>query len=308
MKTLEISALQVYYEANKSNEVDKKSAIEQSLRELIMKHHITDLPTIEKLINLSIDIAKADLISYTCPVTLLVDVFDVKPLDSCEVLFKFVEDNVSVFKEDTFFTPCKNHLLRMCNDLLRRLSRSQNTVFCGRILLFLAKFFPFSERSGLNIVSEFNVDNITEFGSTDGELKESLDESEENQLKIDYHLYLKFWTLQEFFRCPNICYDREQWKKFTGNTSDVLSAFSSFKLEDSSDSKSAKKIDDKDFDESIVEMAKNEVEESQHFFAKFLTNPKLLALQLSDSNFRRTVLVQYLVLFQYLTSTVKFKS
>lgn len=33
-------------------------------------------------------------------------------------------------------------------DLLRRLSRSQNTVFCGRILLFLAQFFPFSERSG----------------------------------------------------------------------------------------------------------------------------------------------------------------
>ena len=49
-------------------------------------------------------------------------------------------------------------------DLLRRLSRSQNTVFCGRILLFLAKFFPLSERSGLNVISEFNLDNLTEFG------------------------------------------------------------------------------------------------------------------------------------------------
>ena len=52
-------------------------------------------------------------------------------------------------------------------DLLRRLSRSQNTVFCGRILLFLAKFFPFSERSGLNVVSEFNLDNLTTFGAKD---------------------------------------------------------------------------------------------------------------------------------------------
>ena len=51
-------------------------------------------------------------------------------------------------------------------DLLRRLSRSQNTVFCGRILLFLAKFFPFSERSGLNVISEFNLENTTVF-STD---------------------------------------------------------------------------------------------------------------------------------------------
>ncbi len=56
-----------------------------------------------------------------------------------------------------FNAVCKNNLLRICNDLLRRLSRTQNTVFCGRILLFLAKFFPFSERSGLNVISEFNL-------------------------------------------------------------------------------------------------------------------------------------------------------
>ena len=46
-------------------------------------------------------------------------------------------------------------------DLLRRLSRTQQTVFCGRILLFLARFFPITERSGLNVVSEFNLDNTT---------------------------------------------------------------------------------------------------------------------------------------------------
>lgn len=57
---------------------------------------------------------------------------------------------------------------------------------------------------------------------------------------------------------------------------------------------------------------KQEIEQSvrrtEHFFAKFLTNPKLLALQLSDANFRRAVLVQFLILFQYLQITVKFKS
>lgn len=61
----------------------------------------------------------------------------------------------------------KNPFLNALIDLLRRLSRSQNTVFCGRILLFLAKFFPFSERSGLNVVSEFNLDNLTTFGVRD---------------------------------------------------------------------------------------------------------------------------------------------
>lgn len=59
-----------------------------------------------------------------------------------------------------------------------------------------------------------------------------------------------------------------------------------------------------DFKSEIVQS----VQKVDNFFAKFLTNPKLLALQLSDANFRRAVLVQFLILFQYLQLTVKFKS
>lgn len=102
----------------------------------------------------------------------------------------------------------------MCNDLLRRLSRSQNTVFCGRILLFLAKFFPFSERSGLNVVSEFNLENLTEYASDAIDIDDSLVDSENVQVKIDYNLYCKFWALQDFFRNPNQCYNTVQWKTF----------------------------------------------------------------------------------------------
>ena len=35
--------------------------------------------------------------------------------------------------------------------------------------------------------------------------------------------------------------------------------------------------------------------------------PQLMDLQLSDSNFRRHILLQYLILFQYLKGQVKFK-
>lgn len=151
---------------------------------------------------------------------LLGDIFDCMTLDRCETLFTFVENNVAVWKEDIFFSACKNNLLRMCNDLLRRLSRSQQTVFCGRILLFLAKFFPFSERSGLNIVSEFNLENHTEFGSEKSEkdLIEQIAEDGdkgENKIPIDYNLYRKFWALQDFFRNPNQCYNKIHWKVFS---------------------------------------------------------------------------------------------
>jgi THO complex subunit 1 len=142
-------------------------------------------------------------------------------------------------------------------------------------------------------VSEFNIENTTEFGSSEGNGDEPMGEPETTiaedtmSLKVDKHLYLKFWELQEFFRCPYKCYDKEKFKVFSAYTKDVLSTFKSFKLEDTGTQ------DGKD--------------DSQHFFAKFLTNPKLLSLQLGDSNFRRTILVQYLILAQYLVSTVKFK-
>lgn len=51
-------------------------------------------------------------------------------------------------------------LLRMCNELLRRLSKETSTVFCGRILMFLANSFPLGERSGVNLRGDFNTDMI----------------------------------------------------------------------------------------------------------------------------------------------------
>jgi THO complex subunit 1 len=33
--------------------------------------------------------------------------------------------------------------------------------------VFLAKFFPLAERSGLNVISEFNLENTTAYGETE---------------------------------------------------------------------------------------------------------------------------------------------
>uniref|UniRef100_A0A336KG73 CSON008381 protein n=1 Tax=Culicoides sonorensis TaxID=179676 RepID=A0A336KG73_CULSO len=290
------------FESSKGFDVDKKAAVDQSFRDILLEQLVGDIKKIETLIDFSVECGRKNYATATIPVVLLGDAFDIMTLDQCEEMFSYVENNVSTWKEECFFSACKNNLLRMCNDLLRRLSRSQNTVFCGRILLFLAKFFPFSERSGLNIVSEFNLENVTEYGTEGNEMVEQFNEAEENSgkgLKIDYNLYCKFWALQDFFRNPNQCYDRVRWKTFETHATNVLSAFASCKLEETSTSKRKHT--------ETEEMEVDSSESVQHFFAKFLTNPKLLALQLSDSNFRRSVLVQFLILFQYLSSTVKFK-
>uniref|UniRef100_A0A8C7IXM0 THO complex 1 n=1 Tax=Oncorhynchus kisutch TaxID=8019 RepID=A0A8C7IXM0_ONCKI len=259
----------------------------------------------------------AGICSATTPFLLLGDILDCLPLDQCDKIFSFVEENVSTWKSNSFYTAGKNYLLRMCNDLLRRLSKSQNTVFCGRIQLFLARLFPLSEKSGLNLQSQFNLDNITVFnkneqestlGQRPTEEKEDGMEVEEGEMgdeepgapapcsiPIDYNLYRKFWTLQDYFRNPVQCYEKFSWITFLKYSDETLAVFKSFKLDDMQASK--RKL------EELRTAGGDHV-----YFAKFLTSEKLMDLQLSDSNFRRHILLQYLVLFQYLKGQVKFKS
>jgi len=117
-------------------------------------------------------------------------------------------------------------------------------------LIFLASYFPFSERSGLNIISEFNTENVTVYKSGDGSddpedkmnrngdgsgdddtklfegveinlpgldqiLLANSEIDKGNKVKVDYNLYVKFWSLQDFFRNPMNCYNKVAWKTFS---------------------------------------------------------------------------------------------
>lgn len=300
------------------NETEKKTTLDQALRGVLGDQIVEQKTSCDdylSLIDLSIDAVTEGICSATTPFLLLGDVLDCLPLDQCDKIFSFVEENVSTWKSNSFYTAGKNYLLRMCNDLLRRLSKSQNTVFCGRIQLFLARLFPLSEKSGLNLQSQFNLDNITVFnkneqestlGQKHTEEKEDGMEVEEGEMgesdapapcsiPIDYNLYRKFWTLQDYFRNPVQCYDKFSWMTFLKYSDETLAVFKSYKLDD-------------------MQASKRKMEElrasgGEHvYFAKFLTSEKLMDLQLSDSNFRRHILLQYLILFQYLKGQVKFKS
>ncbi|KAK2822544.1 hypothetical protein Q5P01_022609 [Channa striata] len=300
------------------NETEKKTTLDQALRGVLGDQIVEQKASCDdylSLINLSIDAVTEGICSATTPFLLLGDVLDCLPLDQCDKIFSFVEENVSTWKSSSFYSAGKNYLLRMCNDLLRRLSKSQNTVFCGRIQLFLARLFPLSEKSGLNLQSQFNLDNVTVFnkneqestlGQKHTEEKEDNMEVEEGEMgeddapapcsiPIDYNLYRKFWTLQDYFRNPVQCYDKFSWMTFLKYSDETLAVFKSYKLDDMQASK-----------RKLEELRTSDGEHV--YFAKFLTSEKLMDLQLSDSNFRRHILLQYLILFQYLKGQVKFKS
>ncbi|GBM63311.1 THO complex subunit 1 [Araneus ventricosus] len=288
-------------------ENDFKNIIELTIREVLLDlvKNGADITLLERVFQFSIDAALQDAAAGNVPVFVIGDMFESSTISECEKYFSFVESRVEIFKKDIFFKVCKNHLLRSCNDLLKRLSRSQNTVFCGRILMFLAHIFPLSERSGLNIISEFNLENTTAYSTNDDMFNDLASEkgdvtegeiSSQNQSSfvVDKNLYQKFWSLQDYFRSPNTCYNKMQWRQFTSCTSDVLTVFGSFKSDDANSSK---------WKQAKLPSPNG----SCVYFAKYLTSPKLLELELSDSHFRRYVLVQFLILFQYLSLPVKFK-
>lgn len=65
------------------------------------------------------------------------------------------------------FNKGKLVLLRLCNGLVRRLSKSQDTEWCGRVLMFLTAAYPLSERSAVNVKGEANILNVTDFESAE---------------------------------------------------------------------------------------------------------------------------------------------
>lgn len=112
-------------------------------------------------------------------------------------------------------------ILKMCNDLLRRLSRSTHTVFCGRIIMFLSSVFPIGDQSSVNLRGTYDADNITIMQDPDyGSAAAPTTESEEKTMEVDQPEegeqtpakveetgkeaddYTLFWSLQRLFSFP----------------------------------------------------------------------------------------------------------
>jgi len=286
---LEVTVQQVteLYNSLQGSDTDKKSILEQAFRDVTREAMAKDKGSYSSYVSLSIQCAEKSVCLHTLPFILLGDVLDSVTLEQCKQVFAFMESQVHVWVAPAFYSAGKHLLLRMCNDILRRLSRSQNTVFCGQIQLFLVNLFPLSEKSALNLMSHFNLDNVTQYSKR---------ASDKEDYPIDYNLYSKLWSLQDFFRLPLQCYSADKWKTFTESLTDVMEAFASYKLEDTSGSRKQK------------EVPPPAAIDDSHYFAKYLTSERLMHLQLGDNHFRRHFLIQILVIFDYLTAEVKFKS
>ncbi|CAK41850.1 hypothetical protein CBS115989_3128 [Aspergillus niger] len=282
---------------------------------------------------------------------LIEELLDSQTIDGCRKVFDYLEsrrerNTKKHFKQKSLI------ILRSCNELLRRLSRAEDTVFCGRVFIFLFQSFPLGDKSAVNLRGEYHTDNVTTYDeltkaaakdvadadvemsdeqeaptATNG-LKEdseaqttsaseshtpaqeppktprvvvpsSKDESQDKGVDLD-DLYPMFWGLQAYFSAPTKTFDPQHFAKFKTGLEATLSAFKNVDtdLENSSNSKMSEEIR-----KSTKRKRTTDGQEiASSFNPKYLTSRDLFDLEVNDTAFRRHVLVQALILLDFMLS------
>eukprot|EP00475_Leptophrys_vorax_P017472 TRINITY_DN24130_c0_g1_i1.p1 TRINITY_DN24130_c0_g1~~TRINITY_DN24130_c0_g1_i1.p1 ORF type:complete len:382 (+),score=136.68 TRINITY_DN24130_c0_g1_i1:520-1665(+) len=170
--------------------------------------------------------------------------------------------------------------LRICNRLLQRLSSTRDAETRGRVLQLVAYVFSVDERSGLNIKNAFHTENVTKVD------RDGLQAFSSAFSSFDEKFYLELWELQDFFSNPvSLSKDLSKQHRFLELLKNVFASFST---------------------KSVLKEAENTSSSEDFFdFPKYLTSPGIFHLQMQDGNFRKQILLQALIIFQFLKSGSK---
>ncbi|ORY52100.1 hypothetical protein BCR33DRAFT_712307 [Rhizoclosmatium globosum] len=232
-------------------------------------------------------------------------------------LFEYIERKKVALTEN--LEPNKGKaltLLRYCNDLLRRVSKTQHSVFSCRILLFLTSVFALTERSGVNLKGDFNTDNTTILSEDDLNTETAMDVDSSLPAANDKRFYHTFWSLQRFFSDPLIVLKSPaEWSKMESAIEAVLAVF---EAENDTDLKSGSDRKRKASAMNSASASSNDIGggtadkeldlKDEYFFPKFLTSRNLFELQIKDISFRRQIMVQMLIIFQFFMGLTKHAS
>ncbi|ESK93415.1 udp-glucose epimerase [Moniliophthora roreri MCA 2997] len=252
------------------------------------------------------------------PFQILQDLLETQTISSCSHIFTWIESRKDRLTQGMI--PQKGKaliLLRTLNDLLRRLSKMGMgmTGFCGRILCFLSGVFPLGERSGVNLRGEYGPVWEGAHIEYEGGEEMQVDEEKVNKgaktattaaQKTD--LYNTFWSLQLYFSKPShFASHPSAFAEFKVAISKILPVLKEANAKERlmMGSKAAvpapgsKRKREREQDEDEGEATE------EYFFAKFLTSPELLDLEIADTHFRRQILLQLLILLSHLLTFTK---
>ncbi|CAK7227876.1 hypothetical protein SBRCBS47491_006717 [Sporothrix bragantina] len=265
---------------------------------------------------------------------LIEELLDSQTIAGCRRVFDYLESRRERITAK-YFNNTKLVILRSCNDLLRRLSRADDTPFCGRVFIFLFQVFPLGDKSSVNLRGEFHVENVTTYDKTPAKAGGDEEDGAAEKMDVDdvqekddaagkkvagkdkkhpptdfAALYPIFWSLQESFSQPKKLFEPTQFSQFKAGMDASLAAFQQISSQD--DSRKSRQMDDskrgakrkRDKEEAEVKEIKADKEDelADTYNPKYLTSRDLFELETSDLTFRRHFLLQALIIMEFLLS------
>jgi THO complex subunit 1 len=191
---------------------------------------------------------------------LVEELLDSQTIAGCRRIFDYLESRREKITGKHFGQ--KNLvILRSCNELLRRLSRAEDTAFCGRVFIFMFQSFPLGDRSSVNLRGEYHTENVTSFDAlspkeldheqmevdseapaksnptTDGTAERPNEESQSGAKGVTFskpdtplsasELYPIFWSLQDTFNQPRKLFEAANFTGFKAKLESTMAMFKS---------------------------------------------------------------------------------
>ncbi|KAH8199075.1 hypothetical protein TruAng_006762 [Truncatella angustata] len=333
-----LSQLPTIFSADPDKDVDAErqrqyQTIESVLRrrfdQLISTTSIesSDFVQVWNILDITILLAESKQSEAVLPLTLIEVLLDSQTLQACRVVFDYLEARRERLIKD--FSSAKSLIiLRTCNELLRRLSRAEDISFSGRVFIFMFQSFPMGDRGTVNLRGAYHTENVTtweeNYSKSEEQASDSMDvdAKEETSTKpppvasgkaVSFDardkstsqkplepdaLYSVFWSLQGYFCQPLKLFDGQNMATFKSGLEATLVAFESVaqgqrNSQSSDDTKDASK-----------KRKRFEVDSSNGgtFNPKYLTSRDLFELEMSDLFFRRHILIQAVIVLDFLSS------
>lgn len=276
-----------------------------------------------------LDILAALSDSEQCDPTLLLllveELIDSQTIEGCRTTFDYLESRRERITAK-HFKPKGLIVLRTCNELLRRLSRAEDISFSGRVFIFMFQSFPMGDKGTVNLRGAYHTENVTTFEKTAPKSEETMDKMDvdtkeatdakaattgakavsfdakdkpasEKPLDTDA-LYPVFWSLQEYFCQPTKLFDAENMVKFKSGMEATVVAFESV----AQGQRNSKTPDDTKDPSKKRKRIETEGSDNSNFNPKYLTSRDLFELEISDLFFRRHILIQAIIVLDFLRS------
>ena len=117
--------------------------------------------SLPRLLDLSLTLSEWGVCDHGVVFTVLEQLVECCTIADAQDVFTWIEGKRTRLNADVLWRRGKLIMLRTCNDLLRRLSKTNDATLRGRVLLLLSSLYALSERSALNLAGNYNRANVT---------------------------------------------------------------------------------------------------------------------------------------------------